>query len=72
MWTIGRINGCIWEVKHYDEGSIYGIDGGRISKLWIRREDNCEILANYDCGWDIKPTSPEGIEIYNMLLKKFN
>lgn len=34
-------------------GSEWGIDGGRISKLEIKRGD--EIICRYDRGWDIQP-----------------
>mgnify|MGYP005775497811 CR=1 FL=1 len=40
-------------IKHYDNPSKYGIDGGRISKLMLKIGD--EIVANYDRGWDIRP-----------------
>ena len=36
MWKYGIINGFEYEVKVYDTGSQYGINGGRISKLWLR------------------------------------
>ena len=42
MWTEGRIEvrGITFHywVKVYDEGSVYGINEGRISKLTIRNE----------------------------------
>lgn len=44
-------------VKQYDEGSQYGIAGGRISKLQIK--DGERTVVNYDKGWDIKPKTPE-------------
>ncbi len=57
MWKNGKIEvyGETFEytMKQFDEGSIYGIDGGRISKLNIRR--NGKEVCNYDRGWDIKP-----------------
>ena len=37
--------------KVYDEGSEYGIDGGRVSKLIIKRDG--ETVCNYDRGWDM-------------------
>ncbi len=40
-------------VKAYDEGSEFGIDGGRISKLRI--EIDGRAVVNYDRGWDIEP-----------------
>ena len=63
MWregTIGIPNGdgtktiCHYWVKHYEEGSQFGINGGRISKLAIKVEGR--ITCNYDRGWDIEPT----------------
>ena len=39
--------------KVYDEGSEYGIDGGRVSKLMIKQND--KIVCNYDRGWDVEP-----------------
>jgi len=58
-------------VKHYEEGSEFGIDGGKISKLTIRKLESTKDLANYDRGWDIKPEG-EVETIYNILLAKYN
>ena len=56
MWKEGSIliggKGYRYWVKQFDEGSQYGIDGGRISKLMIKRGG--EIVCNYDRGWDIE------------------
>jgi hypothetical protein len=49
MWTQGEIDGFKYCVKHYDEPSeSYGIDGGRISKLLIRKHGETEDLVAYD------------------------
>ena len=40
-------------VKAYDEGSQYGIDGGRISKLTLKISG--EVVYNYDRGLDVPP-----------------
>ena len=61
MWTKGTINGYDYSIKHFEEGSEYGINGGRISKLDIRRDG--KIFVNYDRGWDIKPTGKETISV---------
>ena len=57
MWKEGSIkaNGEIFYywMKQYEEGSRYGINGGRISKLMLKR--NGEIVCNYDREWDIEP-----------------
>lgn len=51
MWSEGILTGPetgvpykYW-VKHYEEGSEFGIDGGRISKLTIRRLNDHRDLA---------------------------
>ena len=49
---------CHYWVKVYPRRSkMYGINGGRISKLMIKRGG--EIVCNYDRGWDIKPSDPD-------------
>lgn len=52
--------------KVFDEGSEYGINKGRVSKLHIRcgRVD----IVKYDRGWDIKPET-EYKSIYSALIK---
>ena len=61
MWKEGsiKVNSSIFHdwMKHFDEGSEWGIEGGRISKLMIKRGG--EIVCNYDRGWDIKPSDPD-------------
>ena len=61
MWKEGsvRVNGCIFHywIKQWDEYSKFGIEGGRISKLTIKR--NGVEVVNYDRGWDIKPSDPD-------------
>ncbi len=46
--------------KVYETGWQYGIDGGRVSKLTIKRGG--ETVANYDRGWDIEPVD-EGTKL---------
>ena len=57
MWKEGSIkaNDEIFHywMKQYEEGSRYGINGGRISKFMLKR--NGEIVCNYDREWDIEP-----------------
>ena len=58
--------------KVYDEGSEYGINEGRISKLLITIGG--KTVANYDRGWDIKPAEDdEAAQIaYAILLNEYN
>lgn len=61
MWKEGslKVYNSIFHywLKVYDEASQFGIDGGKVSKLMLKR--NGEIVANYDRGWDIKPADPD-------------
>ena len=72
MWSTGMMNGIYYEVKHYAEGSIFGINEGRISKLFMRKTG--KTYCNYDRGWDVMP-DPEDQEAYGLylgLLDSFN
>ena len=59
-------------VKAYDEGSAYGINEGKISKLQITIDG--EMVASYDRGWDIEPAEDdEATQIaYCILLNEYN
>lgn len=70
MWTNGTINGFDYTVKHFQEGSRFGINNGRISKLWIGKDG--KTYANYDRGWDIRPTDPEAKKVYQELIRMYN
>jgi len=70
MWTSGKIDGYEYHIKHYEEGSVYGIEEGRISKLLIRKDG--KTLINYDRGWDIYPQDEAVIEVYEQLLILYN
>ena len=70
MWTKGTNNGYDFQIKHFEEGSEFGINEGRISKLWISKDHKA--LANYDRGWDIRPTDKGAKAVYAQLLKKYN
>ena len=71
MWKESsiKVNGEVFHywMKQYDKGSEWGIDGGRISKLMLKR--NGKIVCNYDRGWDIKPAD-ENTQLALELLHK--
>ena len=72
-WQEGtiRIHDDIYHywVKSFAEGSEYGIDGGRISKLMLKR--NSEIVCNYDRGWDVEPVDEETALAKDIILHQF-
>lgn len=70
MWRQGyTANGAWYVAKVYDEGSKYGIGGGRISKLQIKMH-GVEVY-NYDRGEDVPPTTPEAREALAEILAKY-
>ena len=70
MWTQGIINGFEFEVKHFDEGSEFGINGGRISKLFIKKAG--KIYASFERGWGVHPSDKESKAVYKELIKRYN
>ena len=78
MWSEGIIaspttgNKYKYWVKHYEEGSQFGIDGGKVSKLTIRKLYDSRDLVNYDRGWDIEPATDEVKAVYSIILEKYN
>lgn len=74
MWKEGtlEIGASVFTycIKVYGEGSDYGIDEGRISKLMLKRDGR--VVCNYDRGWDIRPRDPETKQALASLKKTYN
>jgi len=70
MWGIGELDGYEFYVKHFENGSEYGINEGKISKLEIRKDGRT--VANYDRGWDMEPQDAATQKVYEKILEKFN
>lgn len=75
MWAEGsiKVENSIFHywVKHFEEPSEdYGIDGGRISKLMLKR--NGKITYNYDRGLDIEPIDKETEMALAILMTEYN
>jgi len=74
MWKEGsqRVYDSVYHywMKVYDEGSQFGIDDGKISKLMLKRDD--KIVANYDRGWDVQPADPDTRFAVEILLHSEN
>lgn len=69
MWECGtvEIDGerYRYEAKVYDEGSRFGIDGGRVSKLHVTIGG--VTVAAYDRGWDVYPDQETAKAVYRIL-----
>ena len=61
------------EVLVFDVGSEYGVNGGKVSKIFVRDDYGREVIA-YDRGhWLQKPRVQKGVrKIYNAILEKWN
>ena len=74
MWSKGiiEVDGTkiYYEVKHFEKGSDFGIEGGRISKLECRA--NGKTILHYERGWNKKPETELGKKAYEILKKKYN
>ena len=74
MWKEGTVsvNGEIFHywMKQYEEGSEFGINGGRISKLTIKRSGR--EVYNYDRGEDIAPIDKNTETALEIILKSDN
>ena len=74
MWKQGgiRVNksNFLYWIKVFEEGSSFGIKGGKISKLTIKRND--KVVCNYDRGWDIKPVDDDTKIALEIILRSEN
>jgi len=69
-WKQERKDGYLATFLPFEEPSeLYGIDGGKISKLEIRK--GRVVVCNYDRGWDIEPTK-DVKDFYDEIIKKYN
>ena len=59
-----------YSIMVYDEPSKFGINHGKISKLELKQDG--KIVANYDRGWDIRPTTKEAEIALCILLDQHN
>lgn len=57
-------------VKSFEKASKYGIEGGRISKLFIKR--GSEVVCSYDRGWGIKPKDKAAKQAMAILMADYN
>ena len=55
-WLGGTVDSLPFAVKVCDVNSSYGIDNGRVIKLFLYSEDGERELAAYERGWSIYPS----------------
>ena len=76
-WVSGTVklaNGSTfrYNLLKFAEPSDLGIDGGRISKLWVATAARLTMVVNFDRGWDVKPATSDHKAVCDALLKRYN
>ena len=69
-WVNGSIAGHTFQVLVFPEHAeceAYELGTSRISKLWLRRQADRKVVANFDRGWDLEPTTDAAQEIVGFL-----
>ena len=69
-WTIGHIGDYRFEIKLASGPSAFGINEGRIIKLWIGRDGSG--IAHYERGWDTLPRTQEEADLAQALISAFD
>ena len=69
-WVRGSLNDHSFDAlvfpKHA-ENPDFELGDSRISKLWVKRQADQQIVANFDRGWDVRPTTDEAAAIVDFL-----
>ena len=69
-WVTGSIAGHSFQVLVFEdhaECEEYELGTSRISKLWLRRQADRQVVANFDRGWDLEPMTDAAREIVGFL-----
>jgi len=69
-WIRGTIMGHRFDAlvfAEHAESSDYELDESRISKLWVQRSADQATVANFDRGWDVRPTDALALRIVDFL-----
>jgi hypothetical protein len=69
-WVRGRLNGHRFGAlvfPQHAENPEYELGENRISKLWVQRLADKAEVANFDRGWDVRPTTDEAAAIVDFL-----
>ena len=61
-WVRGVYGAIKFTAKVFDIPSVFGINEGRVSKLFISGDVTGKMFCAYDRGWDIEPA--EGIQMF--------
>ena len=68
-YITGTIDGLQFSALVFDGGSEFGINAGRVSKLWVRDDARKQTIINYERGWDVQPKTAADRRIFEALLE---
>ena len=69
-WVCGRLNGHRFDAlvfPQHAENPDYELGESRISKLWVQRLADKTEVANFDRGWDVRPTTDGAAAVVDFL-----
>ena len=69
-WVRGRLNGHRFDAlvfRQHAENADYELGESQIGKLWVQRLADKAEVANFDRGWDVRPTTDEANAIVDFL-----
>jgi hypothetical protein len=69
-WVIGTIAGHRFDALVFPEHADcpeYELGDSRISKIWLQRLSDKTCVANFDRGWDLRPTTKTAQAIVDFL-----
>lgn len=58
-------------IRFEEPSTEYGIDGGRISRLWIAEVGTKKVVADYDRKWITEPNRAVK-KFYDEIIKEYN
>lgn len=67
---IRKSNFHYWAKQFEEPSNEYGINGGKVSKLMLKRDG--EIAYNYDRGIDIAPADEDTETALAIIMKEYN
>jgi len=68
IWISGTYKNYFWQAEIFSVGSRYGINKGRVSRLWIKDNKTSEWVYNFDRGLDVRPKNKDVTKLKNYIV----
>jgi hypothetical protein len=69
-WVRGKLNGHRFDAlvfREHAESPDFELGESRIGKLWVQRIADKAEVANFDRGWEVRPTTDDATAIVDFL-----